>query len=186
MGMKMMIVLRKADEILAMVFKVVAIGLSVLIAFLLLGRVMIRYTFVTTSMAWSEEIIKWTIAWMILTAAMLLFRNGEHFRVELLEKKLCGKPIMKAINLFITLISLLFFGMLLYHGIKFMLPQTRFSPIVKIDHRFYYASIPVNAFLILIYLVRDILAFRKPGPGGKTAVPDCGCVKVIEGSPAAD
>ena len=188
--MKILAVLRKADEILAMVLKVVAVGLSVLIAFLLLGRVIIRYTFVTTSMAWSEEIIELTMAWMILTAATLLFRNGEHFRVEVLEKKLCGKPIMKGINLFITLVSLLFFGMLLYYGVKFMLPQTQFSPILKINHRFYYASIPVNAFLILIYLIRDlvrnILAFRKPKPGDKTAVPDCGCVKAIEGEPAVD
>lgn len=170
-------VLKKADEILSKFLKVFTVGLSVLIAFVLLGRVIIRYTFVTASMAWSEEIIELTMAWMILTAGTLLFRNGEHFRVELVEKKFCGKPVMKFINLFITLVSLVFVGMLLYYGVKFMLPQTQFSPILKINHRFYYASIPVNAALSLIYMLRDltrnILAFRKP-----KSCPDAGVMNV--------
>ncbi len=165
-------VLRKADEILSKFLKVFAVGLSVLIAFVLLGRVIVRYTFVSASMAWSEEIIELTMAWMILTAGTLLFRNGEHFRVELVEKKFCGKPVMKYINLFITLVNLLFIGTLLYYGVKFMLPQTQFSPILKINHRLYYASVPVNAGLSLIYIMRDlarnILAFRKPKPCAET------------------
>lgn len=148
-----------------MILKVIAVGLCIVIAFVLLGRVIVRYTFVSTSMAWSEEIIELTMAWMILTMATLLFRSGEHFRVELVEKKWGCKPIMKYFNLFIALVNLLFVGMLLFYGVKFMLPQTQFSPILKINHRFYYASVPVNAVLMLIYLIRDlvrnVLAFRK-------------------------
>ena len=82
------------------------------------------------------------------------------------RKKLGCKPVMKYINLFITLVSLVFAGMLLYYGIKFMIPQAQFSPILKINHRFFYASVPVNAFLILCYMIRDLvrnsLAFRRP------------------------
>jgi len=170
--MKILAVLKRADHILAAVLKTIAVGLCLTIAFILLGRVLLRLPFFTSSMAWSEEIVELTMAWMILTTATLLFRSGEHFRVELLEKKLCGRPIMKYVNLFITLVSLLFIGMLLYYGIKFMLPQTQFSPILKINHRFFYASIPVNAALTLLYLirdlVRDILAFRKQKPCGET------------------
>jgi TRAP-type C4-dicarboxylate transport system permease small subunit len=164
--MKIIAVLKKADEILAGILKGIAVGLCLSIAFMLLGRVILRLPFFTSSMAWSEEIVELTMAWMILTVATLLFRSGEHFRVELLEKKFEGKALMKHVHLFVTLVSLLFIGMLLYYGIKFMLPQTQFSPILKINHRFYYASIPVNATLILLYLirdlVRDILAFRRP------------------------
>ena len=78
-------------------------------------------------------------------------------------------------NLLITLINLLFIGMLLYYGIKFMIPQAQFSPILKINHRFYYASVPVNAGLMILYLLRDltnnVLAFRrkKPAPQRRTA-----------------
>ena len=101
-------------------------------------------------------------------SATLLFRSGEHFRAELLEKKRCGKAILKYVNLFIALVNLSFVLLLLFYGIKFMLPQTQFSPILKINHRFYYASVPVNAALMSAYLIRDlvrnILAFRKPRP----------------------
>lgn len=170
--MKILAILKKADRMLAAVMKAVAVGLCAFIAFLLLGRVILRLPFFTSSMAWSEEIIELTMAWMILTTATLLFRSGEHFRVELLEKKLCGKAALKYVNLFITLVNLLFIVLLLYYGIKFMLPQTQFSPILKINHRFYYASIPVNAFLISLYLIRDLvrnlLAFRKPKPCAET------------------
>ena len=165
--MKILAVLRKADAMLAAVLKGLAVGLCVFIAFLLLGRVILRLPFFTSSMAWSEEIIELTMAWMILITATLLFRSGEHFRVELLEKKLCGKPALPYVNVFITLMNLAFV-LLLYYGIRFMLPQTQFSPILKINHRIFYASVPVNAFLMTLYLLRDlvrnILAFRKPKP----------------------
>ena len=164
--MKFLAVLRKIDHYLAWTLKIIAVGLSLVIAFVLLGRVILRLPFFTSSMAWSEEIVELTMAWMILTMATLLFRDGEHFRVELVEKKWSGKPVMKYVNLFITLVSLLFVGMLLFYGIKFMIPQTQFSPILKINHRFYYASVPINAFLMCLYLIRDlvrnILAFRHP------------------------
>lgn len=164
--MKFLAVLKKTDEIVARILKGIAVGLCLVIAFVLLGRVILRLPFFTMSMSWSEEIIELTMAWMILTMATLLFRDGEHFRVELVEKKWGCKPVIKYINLFITLTSLLFVGLLLYYGVKFMLPQTQFSPILKINHRFYYASVPVNAGLMCIYLLRDlvrnVLAFRKP------------------------
>ena len=164
--MKFLTILKKADAILAMILKTIAVALCIAIAFILLGRVIIRYTFVSASMAWSEEIIEMTMAWMTLTMATLLFRSGEHFRVDIVEKWLGCRPIRKVVTLFITLTSLLFVGMLLYYGIKFMLPQPQFTPILKINQRYEYASIPVNAALMLLYLLRDlvrnILAFRKP------------------------
>ena len=164
--------LKKADAVLAAVLKGISVGLCVFIAFLLLGRVILRLPFFTSSMAWSEEIIELTMAWMILSMATLLFRNGEHFRVELLENKCCGKPLMKYVHLFITLVSLLFSVLLLYYGIKFMLPQTQFSPILKSITGSIMPACSVNAGLISLYLirdlVRDLLAFRKPKPCPET------------------
>ena len=77
--MKFFAVLRKTDEVLSRVLKVLAVGLSLVIAFVLLARVILRLPFFTSSMAWSEEIVELTMAWMILTMATLLFRDGEHF-----------------------------------------------------------------------------------------------------------
>ncbi len=170
--MRILSFMKKADQRLAAALKGIAVGLCALIAVLLLGRVILRLPFFTASMAWSEEIIELTMAWMILIMAALLFRSGDHFRLDLLEKKLAGKPLLKYLNLLITLINLLFIGALLYYGIKFMIPQAQFSPILKINHRFYYASVPVNAGLMILYLLRDltnnVLAFRrkKPAPQG--------------------
>ena len=185
--MKIIAVLKKADQAIALILKYLAIVLCLLIAFILLGRVILRLPFFTASMSWSEEIIELTMAWMILTMGTILFRNREHFHVELLERALGDRLPMKIVRLFITLISLVFFAMLLFYGIKFMLPQTQFSPILKINHRFYYASVPVNALLIVFYLirdlVRDIAALRKPGAGDQTAAVSGSCEKAAEGPP---
>ncbi len=166
--MKLLVWIRRADKLLAAALKGIAVGLCALIALLLLCRVILRLPFFTASMAWSEEVIELTMAWMILIMAALLFRNGEHFRLDLLEKKLAGKPLVKYLNLLITMINLLFVAALFYYGIKFMLPQAQFSPILKINHRFFYASVPVNAGLMMLYLLRDlvrnVLAFRRLGP----------------------
>ncbi len=185
---KVLRILKIADEALAWVLKVVAVGLCLAIAFILLGRVILRLPFFTSSMAWSEEIVELTMAWMILTVATLLFRSGEHFRVELLEKKLQGTRALNVAQLLITLISLTFMGMLFYYGIKFMLPQTQFSPILKINHRFYYASIPVNAGLSLLYLLRDlvrnIIAFTKPVQRGSAKLCEKADIGVLPGGEA--
>ena len=149
--------LKKVDEILGKVLKVFVTALCIGIAVILFGRVLIRFTPLRISLAWTDEIVEWMMAWMIFTASTLITREGGHFRVDLLQEKFAGKKWITVLNVFIALLGVLFFGMLLVYSIRLVIGATQFSPILKISTRVFYMSIPVNCALMLLYQLRDIV-----------------------------
>ena len=156
----MMKLLKTADKILAAVLKVIVILMCFGVAVIMMTRVVIRIPFLFTSMSWAEEIISCMMAWMVMCGATILFRDGEHFRVEILDKKFGDKLWMRIINFCISSPELhVFMAMLLYYSID-ILPNTghRPRPILQINIQYFYASVPVNAALSLLYLARDVVA----------------------------
>lgn len=147
--------IKKADEVLASVLKLFVIGLCIGIALILFVRVIIRFTPLLIPLSWTDEVVEWMMAWMIFTAASLIMRDHGHFRVDLLEIKLAGTKAVYVLNLFVTVLGLLFFAALLYYSVDLVAQATQFSPILKVSNRLPYSSIPVNCVLILCYLLRD-------------------------------
>lgn len=148
--------LRKIDEAVAAVLKYFVTALCVGIALILFVRVIIRFTPLTLSLSWTDEVVEWMMAWMIFTTSSLIMRNGEHFRVDLLEMKLKGTVWIKLLNLFITVISIVFFVVLLYYSLDLVIKTNQFSPILKVTTKLPYSSIPVNCALILLYEIRNL------------------------------
>jgi TRAP-type C4-dicarboxylate transport system permease small subunit len=151
-------VLKRADEILTTILKWFVTGLCIGIGVILLLRVLIRFTPIILSISWTDEIVEWMMAWMIFTGATLLVRQSDHFRVDLLQTKFKGRTWVHILNVFITLLSIVFFAALLYYTILLVKGATWFSPILKVSTRVPYASMPVNCVLILFYLIRDLVA----------------------------
>lgn len=160
--------LKKTDEMLTAILRWFVIGLFVGLGLILFLRVLIRFTPFHISLSWTDEVVEWMMAWMIFTAATLIMRSGDHFRVDLLQTKYEGRTWVKVLNLFITLLGLMFFASLLYYSIRLTAGAIWFSPILKVSTRVPYLSIPVNCVLILFYLVRDLVAginaFKKQQP----------------------
>jgi TRAP-type C4-dicarboxylate transport system permease small subunit len=154
----MLKVLKKVDEILAKIMlwfvTVMCIGIGVI----LFVRVIIRFARIPFPMAWSDEVVACMMAWMIFTGATLLFRAGDHFRVDLLQEKFKGKKWMDMLNILISLINVAFIAALLYYSILLVKSADWPQPILKFSTRLPYSSMPVNCVLILLYLVRDIIA----------------------------
>lgn len=148
--------LRKIDEAVAAVLKYFVTALCVGIALILFVRVIIRFTPLTLSLSWTDEVVEWMMAWMIFTTSSLIMRNGEHFRVDLLETKLKGTVWLKLLNLFITVISIVFFVVLLYYSMDLVIKTNQFSPILKVTTKLPYSSIPANCALILLYEIRNL------------------------------
>ncbi len=153
-----MMLLKKADAVLAKILQVLVITLCVGIALILFVRVLIRFTPLHISLSWTDEVVEWMMAWMIFTGATLIFRTGDHFRVDLLQTKFRGKIFMGVLNVLISLLGILFFSALLYYSVELVIGADWFSPILKVSTRLPYLSIPVNCAFILLYLVRDIVA----------------------------
>jgi TRAP-type C4-dicarboxylate transport system permease small subunit len=170
----MLKVLKKTDEILARILRGFVTGLFVGLGLVLFLRVLIRFTPLHISLSWTDEVVEWMMAWMIFTAATLIMRSGDHFRVDLLQTKYEGRAWVNVLNVFISLLGLLFFASLLYYSIRLTAGATWFSPILKVSTRVPYLSIPVNCVLILFYLLRDLVvgihAFKKLRPVEPKAV----------------
>ncbi len=147
--------LKRTDQLLARVLKSFVTMLCIGIALILFVRVVIRFTPLHISLSWTDEIVEWMMAWMIFTSATLIFRTGDHFRVDLLQTKFCGKAWVNVLNMIISLMGIAFFAALLNYSIMLVISATSFSPILKVSTRLPYASIPVNCALILLYLIRD-------------------------------
>lgn len=147
--------IKKIDAVAAKVLKWFVIAMCIGIAFILLIRVISRFTPFTIPMSWSDEVVECMMAWMIFTTSTLITRDGGHFRVDLLQAKYQGKRWIHVLNALISLISVIFMAVLLYYSINLVQQAKQFTPILKISVRYLYASIPVNCALMLLYFLRD-------------------------------
>jgi TRAP-type C4-dicarboxylate transport system permease small subunit len=169
----MMKILKTADKVLVAVLKTIVILMCFGVAMIMMTRVVIRIPFLFTSMSWAEEIICCMMAWMVMSGATILFREGEHFRVEIMDKKFGDKLWMRIINFCIAILNFTFMAMLLVFSIEYFRIRPQTSPILQINIQYFYASVPVNAALSLLYLARDVVVcsvrlkkprFAKPEP----------------------
>jgi TRAP-type C4-dicarboxylate transport system permease small subunit len=151
----MLKMLKTADKILGVILKTIVIFMTLGVAVIMMTRVVIRIPFLFTSMSWAEEIISGMMAWLVMTGATILFRSGEHFRVEIMDKKFGDKLWMRIVNFVISLMNFTFIAMLLYFSMVYLRIKPQTTPILQINVRYFYVSVPVNAALSLIYLARD-------------------------------
>lgn len=160
--------LKKVDEIIAKFLLWFVAAMCIGIGMILFVRVIIRFVRISFPMAWSDEVVACMMAWMIFAGAALLFRAGDHFRVDLLQEKFKGKRWVDLLNILITLINAVFITTLLYYSILLVKSADWPQPILKFSTRLPYSSMPVNCVLILLYLMRDIVtgisAFVKRRP----------------------
>ncbi|MDR1663615.1 MAG: TRAP transporter small permease [Clostridiales bacterium] len=148
--------IKRIDDIFAKILKTLTVTFCVTIAIILFIRVIIRFLPFVISLAWTDEIVEWMMAWMIFTAATVITRDGGHFRVDLIESKLKGNA-KHFLNMAISLIGLSFVVILFYYSLKLTLSTTQFSPILKLPTSVFYLCMPLNSFLIGVYTVRDIV-----------------------------
>lgn len=164
-----MTILKKLDQWLAAVLKVVVTACCIGIAVILFARVIIRFTPLMMNLSWTDEVVAWLMAWMIFLSAALIMRDHGHFCVDLVPVRLKGTLAGRLLNLFITLLSIAFFVVFLYYSLDLTIKARTFSlsPILKISDRVPYSSMPVSCVLILIYLVRDLAAEVMELAGGR-------------------
>lgn len=151
--------LKRLDELTALIMKVIAASCCIGIALILFARVIIRFTPLNINLSWTDEVTAWLMAWMIFTGAALISREHGHFCVDLLPSKLKGTLWGDMLDIFITALSIIFFSVFLKYSLDLTIRAVTFSlsPILKISDRVPYSSMPVSCVLILIYLTRDLI-----------------------------
>lgn len=152
-------VLKQIDTILAFILRCITIGTCIGIAVILFVRVILRFTPLNFNFSWSDEVVCWLMAWMIFTTAAQITRERSHFQVDLLPVKLKGTVAGVILDMFITILGIIFFVAFLYYSIELTVKATNFalSPIMKVSDRVPYSSMPTCGVLCLIYLIRDLV-----------------------------
>ena len=149
--------LKKLDEIVAAILKVVVVGCLAAIAFILLFRVIIRFTPINISLSWTDEVVEWCMAYMIFLTSALIMRTGSHFRVDLMQQKFGDTRFIRVLNFCVAVFNAVFFAVFFYYAWDLFCKAKAPTIILRAPRQVPYASIVTGSFLLFIYSIRDIV-----------------------------
>lgn len=154
--------LKKVDAYLYKALKWISFICFALLLIILALNVFFRHVPILTifpnfSMGWFDEIVEMLAAWMIFSTAAALWRNHDHFKVDLLENKLAGKKSQTVLLLLINCVSFAFLLLLSGYGMQLVIRANDWTPILGLPKRWLYFSIPFNAVIMLVYTAKDLI-----------------------------
>lgn len=153
--------LKKLDALVAQILKALVVFCCGLIAVILMARVVMRFSPLTFPMTWSDEIVEWSMAYMVFIASALIMRDGEHFKVDLLQERFKGTLPIRVLNVLIALFDLAFFAVFMYYAVNLFQRATQTTPVLKMPIQVAYTSILIGIFMICVYCVRDVVVAVK-------------------------
>ena len=121
--------------------------------------VICRYLFKSAPF-WTEEVSRFMMVWMAMSAAAIAFRNREHVGLEVIIDRFCPRHLKRWVVLATDLATLVLFGFVIVFGVKFAVQGIKIaSPATGIRMVLPYSGIPVGGcfcFLqVLINLFKD-------------------------------
>lgn len=132
----------------------VALGLVLLAN--IAGRISGAY-----SLTWFDEVVTALFAWMVFVGAAALWREREHFAIDLVPDLVRGSPAETPLALLLGVLGLVFAGALAWYGGVFALRTTATTPILSLPQAWIYACIPFSGTVMAIYACRDLLDVLK-------------------------
>lgn len=153
-----MIVLKSLDRLLGGALRWIAILGLVALFVLLFANVIVR-TFQIASVAWFDEVVQWLFAWTVFAGAAALWREGEHFKVDILESLLAdGRAARFVHKILIELLCLFFLVVMTWKGWELTMRNTALTPILQMPAMLPYAAMPVSGAIMCLYSLADIVA----------------------------
>ena len=153
--MSLMQMLQIADRWISRFAKTVSTVCLAAIVVMFLLNVFVRfvpiYNFTQT-----DDWIQICLIWMIFLGAQELVRTRNHFVVEVLTERLTGR-LAQLCRILVCLIELTTYAIIFYYGIDWVMrAQAYMQSIPWMQVRFAYAAIPLSAFFMMLYALRDL------------------------------
>lgn len=127
------------------------------IVFLMLTQVILRSF--GGSISWSEELSRWFLIFLCFTSSFPALVKGLHVGITFLVKKL-PKPIRKIIIIVNNIIVIIFLIYVFWYGLIVAIKAWGQTGGILLISMFYIKmSIPVGAFMMIIYLFYSTLNF---------------------------
>ena len=136
-------------------------ALVVLMAALVISvswQVISRYLLASPA-SWTEEVARFVMIWVGLLGAAYAFRTGVHLGLDILPKKLTGRPA-QVLKLFTMLVVVLFSVSVLIIGGGSLVGLTwelrQYSAVLGLPIAFVYSVIPLAGVLICVYALAGV------------------------------
>lgn len=158
--------MKRLDLALAAVLRGLCIGCIVLLFLIVTLSVVNRFG-AFMSMGWADELIELLFAWLVFLGAACLWREGGHFRIDMLAGRLAEKPSGRIIEVVVSLLAIAFIATLTWQAWQLVVTASDDSPVFAISKKYWYGVMPVAGVIMIAYSVRDILAAvaRRPRNG---------------------
>ena len=155
--MRVMDFLERMDKAVSMTAKTISVCSLVVIFTLFVLNIFVRFVPIY-NFTQSDDWIQLFLVWMIFPGAMELVRTRNHFVVDVLTEKLYGTTAAKIFRLLVTLIELVTYVLICWFGwVCVMRAHATFQSIPLLEVRSAYAAIPVSAFFMSLYGMRDFI-----------------------------
>jgi len=141
---------------------IIALQVAVLSVVVLL-QVFFRYV-LNYPLAWSEELSRFLLIWVVLLGAAIGIKRKSHFSVDIVFKKFPEKlqqRIQFAIDVFLFI---LIFDVMVINGVYLAnLTFRQISPALHLRVSYVYSAVLVGGILSCCYVLEDILLYIKGG-----------------------
>lgn len=152
--MRVVATLRKlSDSIDYLIMKAVfvaVVGMIISISLQIIFRVFFH------ALTWTEELSRYLLVWATFLGSTLAYKRSMHISVTFCVD-LFKNTAKKIVIVFSILLSLLFFLVVAYFGVKYMGMQSRqVSAALRIPMKWVYIVIPVSFIVMAIHGIRGI------------------------------
>lgn len=145
------------DRAVSLVARSVSVFCLAAIFVLFLANIFVRFVPVY-NFTQTDDWIQIFLVWMIFPGAMELVRTRSHFMVDVLTERMAGTQTGRICRLIVTLIELTTYALICWYGwVWVMRAQATFQSIPWLQVRWAYAAIPVSAFFMALYALRDFI-----------------------------
>lgn len=124
-------------------------SLFVIMVSLVFLQVVTRFV-INYPISWTEEISRYLMIYIVFLGSALLVRKTAHIAVDFLLE-IVNPKTKKALNLVNLIISMVFFGILLYFGTELTIVVIgQATPNLQFSMAWAYAAVPLGALLMLM------------------------------------
>ncbi len=125
------------------------------------AQVVLRYVF-KSPMFWAEELARYLFIWMSLTGATVAVALQAHTRIGFFVG-LLPEPLQRAVSVLVYLLCCLFLGVVGTKGLGIVtVAMTNRSPALGVPLGLVYLALPVNAGIMVVCLLVQIVQTLKP------------------------
>ena len=153
----MLHVLKMLDRGVSRLVRALASAALAAIFVMFLANVFVRFVPVY-NFTQTDDWIQICLIWMIFLGAQELVRTRSHFVVDVLTERLSGTDLGRGCRVLVCVIELVMYAVICWYGWVWVFrSQAYFQSIPWLQVRWAYAAIPVSAFFMTIYGVRDLV-----------------------------